>query len=163
MEKVWKRVQSVGRLGASDGAAATTTSASSNTEQQTSRTGTSNHVALEQQHQSRSSRKNGRAPQTIVCGCRVQPCLVHPVLIRVRRSQRSPPPNCTCPSDRQPCPHVPKQGGLRRARRYKLSSTIIIWSIFYAYKKFQDYFYSLFHLLLHNSHISTPQHVLNAI
>lgn len=97
MERVWKRVQSA--------------TASRNT----GRCGCANqpcqlHV---DQRAKRGVRKH-RGPQTIVCSCQVQPCPVHPVLIRVRRTRTT---SCDCPPESQPCPHANKLPISRRVKR----------------------------------------------
>lgn len=67
---------------------------------------------------SRSASGGGGGPQTITCDCKVQPCPVHPVLIRVRKNQRPPAPDCDCPQIKnQPCPHALQPAVY--SRRYK--------------------------------------------
>ena len=114
MERVWRRVQSAGRRGG-DGAVTSAPRAP--------KPGAAGEAAPGPSPPGEPRpRRRPRGPQTIVCGCQVQPCPVHPVLIRVRRNQRPPPPNCDCPPEQQPCPHAARPAGGRRARRYSLSA-----------------------------------------
>ncbi|XP_044021222.1 uncharacterized protein LOC122861104 [Aphidius gifuensis] len=100
MERVWKRVQNA------------------TTSRNTGRCGCANqpcqlHVDQRAKRGNSAGVRKHRGPQTIVCSCQVQPCPVHPVLIRVRRTRTT---SCDCPPESQPCPHANKLPVSRRVK-----------------------------------------------
>ncbi|KAK2575218.1 hypothetical protein KPH14_002680 [Odynerus spinipes] len=105
MERVWRRVQGVGRRSGVGRCGCPVQPCQLHVDQRAKR--------------GASGSRKTRGPQTIVCACQVQPCPVHPVLIRVRRTrQQQPVGNCDCPTELQPCPHVVRAAASsRRVRR----------------------------------------------
>lgn len=99
MERVWRRVQSAGRCGNTGRCACASQPCQLHVDQRAKRGGGGGGSG---DSSSVGGRKN-RGPQKIICSCTVQPCPVHPVLIRVRRTRTT---SCDCPPESQPCPHA---------------------------------------------------------
>lgn len=112
MERVWRRVQSSGRRADAYKQASPSAGIVANAGYEAS------ICQMQKKTKEQLRLRRSRGPQTITCDCQMQPCSVHPVLIRVRKSQRLPPPNCECPIESQPCAHAGRPAGPRRPRRY---------------------------------------------
>ncbi|XP_058801511.1 uncharacterized protein LOC131670143 [Phymastichus coffea] len=107
MERVWRRVKSAScRAG---------TKIVSLNDSQLTQQQLPDHC--DDQKQRQLDMKRVRSPQAIVCSCQTQPCLIHPVVIKVRKRQRSSPFYCKCPPESKPYIHTHRPAGPRHSRR----------------------------------------------